>query len=680
MSLPASISRTTSLLSSQLALGHIGRTGTSLLRIQEQISTGRAILRPSDDSVKAATIGTLDDRIERSTQITRNLSHAEASLGVLDSALEEANTLALQARSIASDQVNLTASSSERAQQAIVIDQMLRSLFDVANQTSVAGYIFGGNVTSQAPVVAFNGGYRFRGDGAGLTTDLGPATNVPITLGQGNPLVSSSIRVRGTVDLNPSLTTDTRLTDVRGARGLGVRAGSIELSINSGQRVPVDLTDADTVQDVADRLEAAIRRHETDTGIVVLGPSGVATGTDGVTLDIASGTIDFLDVASGVTAADLGLSGITFSASTAAAGALDPRLSWTAPITSLAGVTGPLGSISISNLGRAATIDLSSAATLQDLRNAIEAADVGVRVVINDAGTGIDVLNDASGASSAALSIAESNPGTFTATRLGIRSFIADTRIDDFNFGRGVSVVNGVTNPVTGTIDRALNTDLRIRLGDAADTTVDIDLRPQDMITVQTVIDRINAEAAPQLAAAGLSPTAFSASISPTSNGIAFTQTASFTGTIRIEPRNNSGAAEQLGLTGGSFDAASATFTGQDRARVRIDSLFTHLMDLRDALRANDVAGIGLAGSSLETSIGSLAESRGMVGSFAQRVESAIESEEDRRTLDDTVRSSLRDTDYAQAATRFSLLQTQLEASIRVTSLSSSLSLLDFIS
>lgn len=680
MTLPAGINRTTSILSAQIALGHIGRTGTALLRVQEQVSTGRAILRPSDDSVKAATIGALDDRIERSSQITRNLSHAAASLGVLDSAFSEANTLALEARSIASEQVNLTASPSERAQQASVIDQMLRSLFDVSNRTSVAGHIFGGSVTSVPPVQNFNAGYLFRGDGNGLSTDLGVATNVPITFGQGNPIVSSSTRVRGSVDLNPNLTADTRLTDVRGARGLGVQTGSIEFSISGGPRVSLDLSNADTLQDVADQIESAIGAYETANSVTLLGPGGVSVGNQGIDFDIASGSLAFFDVSSGVTAADLGLLSGTFTTGSGNGEPLDPELTWTTPVSALAGVTGSLGSLTISNLGRTATIDLSAATTLQDVRNTIEASQVGVRVMINDAGTGIDILNDASGPSSTALSISETATGNLTASRLGIRSLTSATRIDDFNFGRGVSVVDGVTNPVTGQIERDLNTDIRFRLGDSANTVIDIDLRPQDMITVQTVIDRINSEAATQLAAAGIPTSAFTASLSSTTNGLTFTQDASFTGTIRVEPRNNSGAAEQLGLSTGTYDALSATFTGQDKAKVRIDSLFTHLMDLRDALRGNDVAGIGLAGEGLETSISAMAESRGLVGSYAQRVDSATTSEEDRRVLDDTVRSTLRDTDYSLAATQLSLLQTQLEASIRVSNLSSSLSLLDFLS
>src|SRR4051812_35845752 len=104
-SIPGNLARVPNMLASRLALANINRTNVELLGIQEQISTGRAILRPSDDIIKAATIAVLDDRLDRSGQIKRNLSHAAASLGVLDSVFAEANDVAQQAKSIASQQV-----------------------------------------------------------------------------------------------------------------------------------------------------------------------------------------------------------------------------------------------------------------------------------------------------------------------------------------------------------------------------------------------------------------------------------------------------------------------------------------------------------------------------------------------------------------------------------------------
>jgi len=242
-----------------------------------------------------------------------------------------------------------------------------------------------------------------------------------------------------------------------------------------------------------------------------------------------------------------------------------------------------------------------------------------------------------------------------------------------------VQIVDGVNDPTSGQATVTLNEDLVITLGDSAATRISIDLRPQDVVSVGTILARVNGQAAAQLAAAGLPTTSLAAGLAPDGNGIVLTQDSSFASPVRVEPANNSPAAEQLGLLRGRYDATSATLIGEDRAKVRVDSLFTHLLDLRDSLTTNNVSGIGLAGTGVDVTIGEIAELRGVVGGHAQRIESATGRENDRATLDETIRSGLRDADYTQAATRYSLLQTQLEAGLRVTAMASQRSLLDFL-
>jgi flagellar hook-associated protein 2 len=482
------------------------------------------------------------------------------------------------------------------------------------------------------------------------------------------------------VDLNPELTLDTKLDEVMGARGLAIERGEIGVSINGGDLIRVDLSGADTMRDVLASINGAIRQYEADNAATVLGAGGVSVSGDAISMDVAVGnTVEFADLSTGVTAQDLGLSGVSFSSTTAAGGAMDARLSWRTPVSAMAGLTGALGSLRISNAGRTATVNLSGATNLGDVRSLIEGAELGVRVKINDAGTGIDLVNELSTESSRSLSVSEVAGGGSTATMLGIRSLTSSTRIADFNFGAGVEIVDNVTNPVTGAVDPALSSDLVIVLGNGAGTRLTVDLRPQDMTDVGTVLARINSQIQAGLAAAGLPGTALTAGLSATTNGISLTQDASFTGAIRVEKLNNSAAAEHLGLTTGTYDGGSATLTGEDRAKVRVESLFTHLMDLREALRTNSVNGIRLAAEGIEESIGSLSELRGLVGSYVQRVESAAEREVDRQTMDLAVRSELRDTDYAEASVRFSLLQTQLQAGLQATSAAGRLSLLDYL-
>jgi flagellar hook-associated protein 3 FlgL len=684
-------------LSARLSLNNITGTNLEMLRLQEQLSSGRAINRPSDDIVKAVTIGVLDDRMERSQQLTRNYSHATAALGTLEAVLREASDLTREARGIASDQINLTASPAERVGQAGVVAQMLRGLFTIANREGVAGYVLGGSTTSQQPVEEFLGFYRFRSEGPGLTTDLDQASSVPITFGQ-SPVAGLSKRVRGSVSLGPSLAGDTRLADLRGVRGLGIATDELEMQFGTLPRVRVSLSNTDTVQDVVDRLTASIRELEASESITVLGPGGVSFGPAGLRIDVAppatppatpadpAPTLTFFDIGDGSTGRDLGLvqSPATAFTSTNTDGlALAPRLTMRSRIDGLTAVTDPLGQIRLENAGRVTIVDLAGSETIEDIKNRIESAGLGLRVSINSEGTGIDVLNDVSAGSAASLSIGEIAGNNSTATMLGIRTFAGATRVSDLNFGRGVQVVHNVPDPITGVPTASLNTDIRIALGDATGTTIDIDLAPTDLSTVDNMLGVINAQIQAGLASAGLAPDSLVARLADDGNGLLLDRSGAPAGTfsqpLRIEARNNSSAAEQLGLLFGTWNDTTQSLQGQDRARVRVDSLFSDLVDLREGLLNNSVQGIGLAGGTLDDTGNLLAESRGLVGSYQQRVSAADTREADRNLLDETTRSQLRDLDFTTAATRLTALQTQLQATLQSTAAVQQLSLLDYL-
>src|SRR5207244_3996419 len=119
----------------------------------------------------------------------------------------------------------------------------------------------------------------------------------------------------------------------------------------------------------------------------------------------------------------------------------------------------------------------------------------------------------------------------------------------------------------------------------------------------------------------------FHAGLSDSSNGMVLTQNSAFTSPIALATKNNSPAADELGLTsagGGTYDPTTGSLRAADHAKVRVDNLFTQLIDLRDALLNNDTSGITLAGESLESSVDRLAQTRALVGGYAQRVSDGI--------------------------------------------------------
>ncbi len=682
-SFPLNIARVPNLLASQISLSNMTRTSVALFDIQTKLSTGRSVNRPSDDPVRAAAILTLDSRLERAEQRLRNLSHADTSLNLLDSALSEVSDIVLEAKSISSQQSNVGSSPAERKGQALVVQSLLDGLFETVNRKSISGHLFGGSAPAKRPVEAFLNGYRYVGQGSGLVTDLGLGSNVPVTLGRGNGIVPNAARVKGLVKFDLGLTPNTRLADLRGARGLGVSAGIIELSFAGLPTAQFDLSQADTIQDVVDTLSLAIGAYEQTHNVTILGAGGVSINGGSITIDVvpdAGGgpnqALQFYDLTGASAAEDLGLSAsgatIEFTATESAGRDLDPMLTWRTPATMVDGMA--LGQLKIENGGQTSIVDLTGVQTFGDIKAAIEGARIGVTVELNAAHDGIDIVNQLSAGRAGALSIMEIGAGETTAERLGIRSFASLTRVSDLNFGTGVRVLFGRTDPTSGLVDPALNTDFRVTLGNGR--SFDVDLRPGDLATVGDLIARINAEAVSQSIAV---PGDFEATISATSNGIAFTQDSSYAQPLQLAKLNDSPAFGQLGLGTGEPSNNGATFTSSNTSKVRVASVFSDLLDLKEALNADDTFGILFAAEQLEAAVDNVSQTRALVGGFTNRVAKATSTQEDQTLLDQTVRSDLRDLDFARAAVNMNLLQIQLTASMQTTALMNSRTLLDFL-
>ena len=655
--IPANLARVPNALASRIALGGIQKTNREFLALQVSLAAGKEFTRPSENAIGASTVSVLEDLIERRDQRLRNLSQADATLGGLDSSLGDVSDLLQEARGIGLSQIGIGSDSATRANQAAVIDSMLNSLLSVANRSLRGIHYFGGDAHAGEPFTSMLDGIRYVGSGNGMHADLGLAADVRVTMGGEQAFGALSGRVEGERDLDPSMTSSTRLADLRGANGIGVRAGSIELDVN-GTITQLDLSQADSVGDVLNAIGAAIQA--TDPGATVsIDP---ATGDRVAIAPSVGTTVVIRDSNSSTTAGDLGLSG-TYAGGVSTSGLdLDPRVTELTRLDSLSGVTVPLGQILIRNNGQARQIDLSALTTVQDFQNAVAAAGIGARVEISSDGTRLNVRNEISGT---AMSIEE--VGGNTATELGIRSLSAQTRLSDFNEGRGVRQASGAVDPLTGLPDPAANRDFRVILKDGRTFEVDI----ASTFTVQDVLNAINGAAQN----AGVLPTEFTAQLVSTGNGIELVDS-TVGGKMQVIDINNSGTAEDLGIRGESSDPS---LVGSDRATVAVDSVFSHLMRLRDALLANDERGIEFATDKLESDISRAAQARADVGVRSRRIAEATGREEDLQIQDTALRSSIQDLDYTQAATRFASLQQQLEAGLAGAAKAVNLSLLDFL-
>ena len=659
-SISSVLGRVPNLLSSQSVLSSINRSNSQLLELQIKLSSGREVNRPSENPVFASTISVLDDLLERRDQRVRNLSEASSLLGSVDSAMAEMSDLLLQAKSVGLSQIGVGSDTETRRNQALVIDSILDGMQSLGNRQHRGMFLFSGSAVGTQPFSGNLGGIQYAGSGDGMITDLGLGSSTPVTIAGDRVFGALSARIEGDRDFDPDATAETLLSDLGGARGLGVRPGPITVTVDSVP-IEVDLSGAITVEDVRSTLEAAIQTIDSGATVDLDPASGDRfriTGSAGTSIEIE-------DPEESTAAADLGLVGTFVGGAPALGGDLQPRLSWNTNIEALDGVSFPLGTIRIENAGQIRELDLSGVNSLADLRNQVELLDIGVRVEIGESGDRLSFKNELSGG---ALSISEVSGGV-TATQLGIRSFAGSTSLADFNDGRGVGIVSGSVDPITGAPDPAGDVDFSVGLHDGR--SFDVDLTGAE--SVQDVLDALTAAAT----AAGIAvPAEFDAGLATDGNGIELSDLTIGGDELQVTAQNGSAAARDLGILGSS---SGATLAGEDRATVAVEGVFGHLKALRDALMADDDSGIAFATQRLEADIARTTEARAEVGVRARRVEDAVSREEDLRVQDLSLKSNLQDLDFTDAAIRFSQLQQQLQAGLTTAGQITSLTLLDFL-
>ncbi|MEM9082519.1 MAG: flagellin [Planctomycetota bacterium] len=666
--IPASFTRVPTMLSRQMNLSQLNSTNLEMLRLNSQMSSLKRVNRPSDDPVASASLLVLNRSLAQNAQFSRNLTTGSGIMNTIDSALGELTDAINQASVIASEQVGITSDTQTRKQQASVIDSLIDKLFATTNRQYAGMSLFAGSETQSAAVESFGSGYRYTGDRRGLHLDLGADIDFPVTVTAELAVGQLSSRVEGVVDLDPVMTDDTRLDDLRGPM-VGQELGVLTASINAGAPIQIDLSNAETMGDARTIIESALRQADPGLFPGAFG-TGVTINNDRLQINIPGAqTVTFDNGPSGQTATALGVRATYDNATAlnlAANSQLNPKVTERTALNELQLGTAiaPGDTIRLRTGVTFREITLDPTWTIEQLQTEVSKLDIGVRVEIDESDDSINFVNEVSGMK---LAVEEVTGGT-AATKLGVRSFAATTDLNLFNDGRGVEIVDGVIDPISGTALPADNNDFQITLSDG--TNITVDLTPADTANVGTIIAKINADAG------ALVPATFEARLAADGSGIELVDNAGGGGVISVTSLNGY-AAEDLGLLDGTM--VGTNLVGSDRAQVRVDSLFSTLIELRDALLTDDVRGITFAGERLSEDLTRIVDARALVGGRSQRLEDSQTRLEERKTLDASMKSTLEDLDFFEATTRFASLETQLQAAMTVTARISNLSLLNFI-
>ncbi len=647
------LTRTTSMQISDQLLGALRKTQSGLSKAERQIATGRAVEKPSDAPERIAAILLLGSRLEARAQQEKNVTQGATVLNNVDSALADITDILLEAKTIASSQIGIGSDETTRRNQAAIIDAQIQAMMDIANRQHQDISLFGGASSLGRNTDVFQpflGGVRYVGATSNMQGDFGLGASLDFNSNGAEALGALSTRVISQADLDPQPTANTLLRDLNGALDQGIRKGTLGVTVN-GLTLFVDLASADTVGDIVTRINDAISTLDPAAGSLAIGGSGFALTAN------AGHTITLADTGTGKVAADLG---IAFGATgaTIAGGDLDPKLTERSSIAALGASIDFASGLLITNGSQSKVADFSGAATIQDMMNIVADLRIGVRLQINDAGTAMNLVSEVSGID---LSVGEN--GGATAQSLGLRSFAIETQLSEFRFKKGIE-------PVLG------EDDFAIQLHSGATFNVNLD----GAATVSDVLAAISASAT----AAGLTigqpgdaGTDLNIGLATVGNGFTFEDGTAGASDFRVLQLGTSLVATQLGI----YENAGAgnTIAGGDAAKVRTDSIFTHLIALRDSLLSNDSAGITVAGEGLEGSINHVAQARAGVGVKSRRLEQQTQRLQDMQIAEKNALSQLQDADLTQVITQLAQLQQQLQASLQSGLSSMQNTLLDFL-
>ena len=251
--IPIPSSRVSGLLMRQRLTQQFQQDQLRLFRLQEQISTGQRITLPSDDGPAALRAIALQRLIERKEQLSTNVRIGNQFLAASDTALQDVATKLADIKGAVLGVAGTLSSDSERNAAIADINGYLDTLVTLGNRQFQGRYLFAGAATGSTPYSFDGDSVRYQGDNDSVRSysDFGVLFASNVT-GQ-EVFGGTSGQVEGNVDLNPQLALTTKLSSLRGGRGVST-SGAVAISDGTSVSI-VDVSGAKTIGDIVRLIE-----------------------------------------------------------------------------------------------------------------------------------------------------------------------------------------------------------------------------------------------------------------------------------------------------------------------------------------------------------------------------------------------------------------------------------------
>lgn len=154
----------------------------TLIKTQQQLSTGRRILTPSDDPIASAQVLNITQSASINKQYSVNRDSASSSLGLEDNVLKQVTSLLQDVHESAVYAGNASLSDADKKTLAMELRGRLESLVGLANGTDEKGqFLFSGYQTNTKPFVLTGLDVQYMGDQGQRLIQVGPTRQLAVS-------------------------------------------------------------------------------------------------------------------------------------------------------------------------------------------------------------------------------------------------------------------------------------------------------------------------------------------------------------------------------------------------------------------------------------------------------------------------------------------------------------------
>src|SRR6516225_9625811 len=173
------------------ALNNLMSRQDNLTQTQEQMTSGKRVIKASDDPTAAARAERARALEDRTTASERAVNASSNAIALIASALDARSASLWQARELLVSAGDASYSDAERASKADAIKAIRTQLLSVANRPDgQGGYVFSGQGSGGAPFVDKPGGVVFQGVGGQV--NVATDEPLPLTLDGGSVWLSAN--------------------------------------------------------------------------------------------------------------------------------------------------------------------------------------------------------------------------------------------------------------------------------------------------------------------------------------------------------------------------------------------------------------------------------------------------------------------------------------------------------